>query len=148
MLAIPLQITRKGFLREESVESSIGSGIELLLQTPCYDCKCDPRYGFIFKNLRFEIFNENEGTVNSPSDAGTDASGWLYKKKVSGTSRNINTFASDLQKAIAQYEPRLSGINVSLSYVRQEKTIYVTVKGTITATKTPYKYETIIKVWN
>ena len=148
MLAIPLQITRQGFLREDSVEKSINRAIELLLQTPCYDCRSDPKYGFIFKNLRFEIFNEREGTVNSPVDGTSSPDGWLYKKKVSGTSRNLNTFASDLQKAIVQYEPRLSGVSVSLTYVREEKTIYVAVKGTIPATKTPYKYQTTIKVWN
>lgn len=148
MLSIPLQITSKGILREESVERSIDKSLTLLLQTPCYECKADPQYGFIFKNLRFEIFNENEGTINNPLGDSTASDSWLYKKKVSGTSKNINTFASELQNAVTRYEPRLSKVIASLTYVREEKNIYVSVKGVITATNTPYQYKNIIRVWN
>ena len=64
-LSIPLQITDKGFLREESMDRSIQESILMLLQTPYFGCAADPEYGFIFKNLRFEIFNENDGTVDN-----------------------------------------------------------------------------------
>ena len=156
MISIPLQITPKGFLRDETVEDSIGHSIELLMQTPLYGCKADPHYGFVFKNLRFEIFNENEGTVNDGLAPNTeqiqavknDGGKNLYKIKVSGTSKNINTFATELQKAIIKYEPRLGNISVSLSYVREEKMIYVSVKGSIIESNTPYKYETTIRIWN
>ena len=155
MISIPLQITPKGFLRDDTVEASIGHSIELLMQTPMYGCKADPHYGFVFKNLRFETFNESEGTVSDGLASNTvqmqakknTGDKDIYKMKVSGTSRNINTFAAELKKAITTYEPRLGSVSVSLSYVREEKTIYVSVKGKIVESRAPYKYETTIKIW-
>jgi len=147
-LSIPLQITDKGFRREESLDKSISSAIAMLLQTACYSCAADPNYGFIFKNLRFEIFNENEGTIYNSMPELNLKDKDLYNKKVSGSSRNISTFAAELQKAIVDYEPRLSEVNAVLTYIREEKKIYVSVKGVITETGENYQYQTIIRIWN
>lgn len=143
-ISIPLEITGKRIRTEDNIVKSIDSSLTMLMQTPRFGFKADPKYGFVFKNLRFEMFNENEGTINS-ADATDDQ---LYKMKVSGSSKSINTFASELQKTIMKNEPRISGVVASLTYVREEKTIYVSVEGTIVSTAEPYKFETTIKIWN
>ena len=148
MIAIPLQITRKGFLRTDDVDKSISSALAMLLQTPCYSCVADPQYGFILKNLRFEVFNENEGTINNFQIEATPQEQQLYKKKVSGSSRDINTFAAELKEAVTKYEPRLSDVSAMMTYVREEKRIYITIKGVITETGETYQYQTTIKIWN
>ena len=155
-LLTPIDLTKYGLQRTGSVKEAIDAFLNLLLSTTCGESPIDPQFGFIFNNMRFEIFNENEGTVNDGLAPNTEQiqavknSGGkdLYKIKVSGTSKNINTFATELQKAIIKYEPRLGNVSVSLSYVREEKMIYVSVKGSIIESNTPYKYETTIKIWN
>lgn len=148
MIAIPLEIKEKRVARELSVTRSIDRNIELLLQTPRWGCVADARYGFVFKNLRFEAFNEKEGTVGGADNGKSSPIAELYKKKVSGSSKNINTFAAELQKAIEKYEPRLTDASATLTYVREEKTIYVTVGGKLTGTDEKYRYETTIRIWN
>lgn len=147
-LSIPLQITDKGFLREESLDKSIAQSISMLLQTPCQSCVADPQYGFVFKNLRFEIFNESDGTIYNSIDDIPASDRRLYNMKASGSSKNVNTFASELKEAIVKYEPRLSDVNTTMTYVREEKKIYVSVTGVITETGKEYNYNTIIRIWN
>lgn len=146
-LSIPLQITKKGFLREESLDKSIHMAIAMLLQTPYYSCAADPQYGFVFKNLRFEIFNENDGTIEDSRGEISPREQRLYGMKVSGSSKNINTFAAELKEAVVRNEPRLSEVSTILTYVREEKRIYVTVKGNITETGKEYQYQTTINIW-
>ena len=104
----------------------------------------DSYIGFIFNNLRFEIFDENEGVVLN-SDLEHSA---IYEKKISGSSRNINTFAVELKRLIEKYEKRLSDVLVTMSYIREHRKIYITVRGTIIETKAEYKYQTTLNVWN
>ena len=142
-IGIPLNI-RKGRLGNENRKDSIDSHIELLLSTPEGGCVSDPEFGFVFNNLRFEIFDENEGVVlNSDSDQ----SG-LYEKKISGTSRNVNTFAVELKRQIEKYEQRLSEVQVTMAYIREHRKIYITVRGIISETRTEYQYQTSLNVWN
>ena len=148
MIAIPLQITKKGFQRTDSIDKSISSALSMLLQTPCYSCVADPQYGFIFKNLRFEVFNENEGTINNFQTDNTPKDQYLYKKKVSGSSKNISTFAAELKEAVMKYEPMLSEVSTMMTYIREEKKIYITIKGVISETGEAYQYQTTIKIWN
>ena len=148
MIAIPLKITKKGFQRTDAIDESISSALSMLLQTPCYSCVADPQYGFIFKNLRFEVFNENEGTINNFQKDAITKDQQLYKMKVSGSSKNICTFAAELKEAVTTYEPRLSEVNTMMTYIREEKKIYITVKGVITETGEAYQYQTTIKIWN
>ena len=115
------------------------------MTTPLGSCVSDPNFGFILNNLRFEIFNENEGVVlNSIEDDNSE----LYEKKISGSSRNINTFAIELKQLIEHYEPRIEDVLVTMSYVREHRKIYITVKGQISETEEPYQYQTNIRVWN
>jgi len=148
-IAIPLQLNDKGLLRSKDLRESIDSSLSLLIQTACYSCPADPEYGFVLKYLRFEIFDENDGTVyNSQPETTSPAQLQLYKKKISGTSRNIDTFAAELKDAIAHYESRLQDVSATLTYIREEKRIYISVKGIIAESGDDYQYQTTIKVWN
>lgn len=148
----PLQITKKGIRTEEKLEHSISKTIDMLLQTPCNSSPVDPQFGFAFNNMRFETIDESDGTITNPPDT-DEWKNWknnrkeLYNLKVSGNSKNINTFAAILQEAIKKYEPRLTAVDTLLSYVREKKKIDVTVKGTIIETGKPYQYKTIINIW-
>lgn len=149
-IELPLMIDKSGLSRNQNVKQSIDSFISLLLNTPCYACAADPQFGFIFNNLRFEIFNENEGVVYNSE--GTPNSGDLqqnlYLKKISGSSKNLNTFAAELKTAVNRYEKRLTNVAVTMTYIREERNIYVTVKGMIIDTQSDYQYNTFIRIWN
>lgn len=141
---IPLGVQKGRLWKTQDVKTSIDSYIELLMTTPEGGCVSDPEFGFIFNNLRFEIFDENEGVVLN-SDLEHSA---IYEKKISGSSRNINTFAVELKRLIEKYEKRLSDVLVTMSYIREHRKIYITVRGTIIETKAEYKYQTTLNVWN
>lgn len=141
---IPLGVQKGRLWKAQDMKTSIDSYIELLMTTPEGGCVSDPEFGFIFNNLRFEIFDENEGVVLN-SDLEHSA---IYEKKISGSSRNINTFAVELKRLIEKYEKRLSDVLVTMSYIREHRKIYITVRGTITETKAEYKYQTTLNVWN
>jgi len=147
-IRIPIRVNAKGLERETNLKKSIDSAISLILTTHQYSTPADPMYGFVFTNLKFEIFNENEGVVYNSGDT-TDAQSTegLYDKKVSGSSKNLNTFAADLKDVLNTYEKRLGNISVIMTYIREERMIYVTIKGTILETQEPYSYMTTINVW-
>ena len=98
--------------------------------------------------MRFEIFNEQQGVIYNSSPDNKTNDEILYTKKISGNSRNLNTFSAELKAAVERYEPRLEDINATMSYVRSERKIYVTITGTIIETKEKYTYETTLKIWN
>ncbi len=146
-ILLPLNVTDGKLVRTSETKMAINAFIELLLTTPCHSCASDPHFGFIFNNLKFEIFNENEGVIyNSGSKYVNYAE--LYNKKVSGTSKSINTFAIELKKAIEQYEKRLSDISVTMAYMKNMKKIQINIEGTITNTNETYQYTTSIDIWN
>ena len=119
------------------------------MTTSRFNTPIDPQFGFVFNNLRFEIFNENEGVVYDSGETETMANlQGIYDKKISGSSKSINTFAAELKNVIGIYEQRLENVAVSMTYIREERQIYVTVKGTIVETKEDYAYNQIIRVWN
>ncbi len=147
-LVSPLNLVSGAIARTENLKESIDAFLDVLLTSACGDCFIDPEFGFIFNNLRFEIFNEREGTIfNSLSGDETDEEE-LYSKKISGNSRNINTFATDLKQVIMKYEHRLGNVEAIMSYVRNERKIYVTVTGIIMDTNEKYKYNTTLKIWS
>ena len=148
-IAIPIQLVKGGLARTEDPRKSIDSALSLLMSTSCFSSAADPQYGFIFNNVRFEIFDENEGVVYNSSGSRRLASGWegLYHKKISGSSTNMNTFAAERKRTLETYEKRLQDVSVSMTYVREERKIYVTVKGVIADTGSPYKFLSIINVW-
>jgi len=155
-ISIPIKLHRHGnnetgvcrLLREDKEKKSIDEAISLLLSTHQFSTPADPEYGFVFINLRFEIFNESEGVVyNSGEDTDVHGLTGLYDKKISGSSKNMNTFAAELKKTLTVYEKRLENISVAMTYIRENRLIYVTVKATIVSTQEPYTYTTTINVW-
>ena len=147
-LVSPLEIIMGGISRTDNIKESIDSFLEILLTSACGDCCIDPEFGFIFNNMRFEIFNEREGTIYNSTMSETVEGDELYTKKISGNSRNLNTFATDLKEVIMKYEHRLADVAATMSYVRDERKIYITVTGVIIDTKEKYKYDTILKIWS
>ena len=155
-ISIPIKLHRHGnnetgvcrLLREDKEKKSIDEAISLLLSTHQFSTPADPEYGFVFINLRFEIFNESEGVVfNSGDDTDVHGLTGLYDKKISGSSKNMNTFAAELKESLTVYEKRLENISVAMTYIRENRLIYVTVKATIVSTQEPYTYTTPINVW-
>ena len=142
-------MTEKGLQREDSLKRSIDTNLYLIITTERFSTPADPMFGFVFNNLRFEMFNENEGVVFDSGDTETMSNiQGAYDKKISGSSKSINTFASELKTVISKYEERLEKVSVSMTYIREERQIYITVKGVIVSTKEDYIYDQIIKVWN
>lgn len=147
-LSIPLEVKKKGFAREKSLKKSLDESLYTLLTTPRYNNVSDPEYGFIFNNMRFEIFDEHEGVIYNSGDTIYDR-GFkdIYSKKISGSSKNMNTFAAELKEVVKSYEKRLSDIAVTMTYIREERLIYVTIKGVIILTKEDYVFTSTLRVW-
>lgn len=148
-ISLPLNVGPRGLMREEKLKKSLDASISLILSTPQFSTPADPQFGFVFNNLRFEMFNENEGVVYDSGDTDyMDGLQGIYDKKISGSSKSINTFASELKESIIKYERRLEDVSVSMTYIREERQIYITIKGVIVSTKENYVYKQTIRVWN
>lgn len=148
-LHLPLEIVPSGMARSTTLKESIDNMLHLIITTPRGAAAADPEFGFVFNNFSFENFNESDGTVySSQKEAIDDTLRTLYNKKISGSSKSLNTFAYELRDAIKTYEPRLTDITASMTYIREERHIYILVKGTIRETKEDYQYSTIFKIWN
>ena len=148
-IRIPLQLTRKGLGVNDKQKEAIDAVIYLIITTERFSTPADPGFGFVFNNLRFEMFNENEGVVYDSGDTDyMDGLQGIYDKKISGSSKSINTFASELKESILKYERRLEDVSVSMTYIREERQIYITIKGVIVSTKENYVYKQTIRVWN
>ena len=147
-LSIPLEVKKKGFAREKSLKKSLDESLYMLLTTPRYNNMSDPEYGFVFNNMRFEIFDEHEGVIYNSGDTMYDRGiKDVYNKKISGSSKNMNTFAAELKEVVKNYEKRLSDVAVTMTYIREERLIYVTIKGVITQTKEDYVFTSTLRVW-
>jgi hypothetical protein len=128
--SIPIEIEKgKGFRSDSDVEQSVRSFIETIVCTPCGGFEADNEFGFIFKNFRFQNFNEDKGVLfsNSPDD---DASEY-YKYKIQGRGINFNTFAFELKRNIELFEPRLKQVKVNMDYAPKTKTIEIKISGSI-----------------
>jgi predicted component of type VI protein secretion system len=141
-------VKKKGFAREKSLKKSLDESLYMLLTTPRYNNMSDPEYGFIFNNMRFEIFDEHEGVIYNSGDTIYDRGiKDVYNKKISGSSKNMNTFAAELKEVVKNYEKRLSDVAVTMTYIREERLIYVTIKGVIIQTKEDYVFTSTLRVW-
>ena len=149
-LSCPLTISGGRFRRYADEKSSIDAGIELLVTTPVSAFCCDPDFGFVLNNLRFEVVNEAEGVISNsdPSSKFSGLEGEIYDRKISGTSKSLNTFAEYLKQAINKYEKRLTNVRVSMTYIRLERKVAVVVKGVLASRDTSYEYSTTITLWN
>ena len=147
-LSIPLEVKKKGFAREKNLKKSLDESLYMLLTTPRYNNMSDPEYGFVFNNMRFEIFDEHEGVIYNSGDTMYDRGiKDVYNKKISGSSKNMNTFAAELKEVVKNYEKRLSDVAVTMTYIREERLIYVTIKGVIIQTKEDYVFTSTLRVW-
>ena len=147
-ISIPLEVKKTGLAREEKMKKSIDESLNMLLTTPRYNSIGDPQYGFIFNNMRFEIFDEHEGVIyNSGDTIYENGMQDLYTKKISGSSKNMNTFAAELKEVVKAYEKRLGDVAVTMTYIREERLIYITIKGTILSTKDDYAFSSTLRVW-
>jgi predicted component of type VI protein secretion system len=148
-IALPLRVTSSGLAKERSLKRSIDASIELLLTTRLFSSASDPMFGFVFNNVRFEIFDEHEGVVFDSNDTGgVYGLQGLYDKKISGSSKNMNTYAAELKEAIIANERRLRDVTASMTYMREERQVYVTIKGVIASTNKEYEYTNILKIWS
>jgi len=147
-LSIPLRVVKSGLAREDIIKRSIDQAIDMLLTTPRFNSRGDSTYGFVFNNMRFEIFDEHEGVIyNSGDTLYENGLRDLYSKKISGSSKNMNTFAAELKEAVKDYEKRISNVSVTMTYIREERLIYITIKGIIVSTKEEYLYKSTLRVW-
>ena len=147
-ISIPLEVKKTGLAREEKMKKSIDESLNMLLTTPRYNSIGDPQYGFIFNNMRFEIFDEHEGVIyNSGDIIYENGMQDLYTKKISGSSKNMNTFAAELKEVVKAYEKRLGDVAVTMTYIREERLIYITIKGIILSTKEDYSFSSTLRVW-
>lgn len=147
-ISIPLEVKKTGLAREEKLKKSIDESLNMLLTTPRYNSIGDPQYGFIFNNMRFEIFDEHEGVIyNSGDTIYENGMQDLYTKKISGSSKNMNTFAAELKEVVKAYEKRLGDVAVTMTYIREERLIYITIKGIILSTKEDYSFSSTLRVW-
>ncbi len=145
-ILLPLQIEKGQLTQAKNPKEAIDAFIELLLTTPCQSCVADRQFGFIFNNLKFEIFNENEGVIYNSATEEEDLR--LYDKKISGSSKSVNTFAIELKNSIETYEKRLTNVSVTMSYIKNLKKIHVNIEGTLLETNEAYKYTTSLNIWN
>lgn len=147
-IAIPLEVKKSGLARQQNLKKAIDESLYMLLTTPRYNNIGDPQYGFVFNNMRFEIFDEHEGVIYNSGDTIYELGIQdLYNKKISGSSKNMNTFAAELKEVVKMYEKRLDNVAVTMTYIREERLIYITVKGIISSTKEEYVFTNTLRVW-
>lgn len=146
-ISIPLKLEKGALGNTSDIRKAINESLRLLLNTTCGEFVPDPQYGFILNNLRFEIFDEQEGEIYNSKEDPMDRKD-LYNKKVQGTSKSVNTFAIDVRQAINRYENRLSNVDVFMSYDKDYRRIRVEVKAMIKETLEVYNFVTYINVWN
>ena len=139
-LALPLKIEKGRLVGHKDIRDAIDESISLIISTPVLSTPVDPEFGFVFSNLRFEQIDEKEGVVMTDSQ--------LCDKKISGNSRNLDTFAADLRDSILRAESRLTGVKVSTTYITEERTLHITVSGVIKETSEDYRFHTTFAIWN
>ena len=145
-LSLPLSIKKHLFRRCKTLRESIIDNLELIITTPVGECVLEPEFGFILNNFRFEMFDEENGTIYNSKALDSDIE-TLYKEKLSGTSKNFDTYAAELKTAIEKYENRLKNVQVSMTYVRLDRKIYISIQGLVTVDDSEFKYQTSINTW-
>ena len=73
---------------------------------------------------------------------------YLFDKKISGNSRNLDTFASELKDSILRVERRLKNIKVSTTYITEDRTLHITVSGVIKESMEDYRFHTSFTIWS
>lgn len=149
-ISLPLRIEGGRLARSRNTKDAIDASLSMIISTPLFSNPVDPGFGFIFANLRFEQIDEKDGVVSNPATDSTPSilDEGVYEKKISGNSRNFNTFASDLKDAIVKNEHRLGDVKVTMTYLRAERAIHIAVTGVILETKEDYQFHKHYVIWN
>ncbi len=159
-IKIPFHINKGEIETEKEDNQSINKFIELIVSSYWRSFKPESDFGFGFKNFKFEIFDEINGTILNKKisekfynktngkripDFNTDNN---YTKKINETSKNSNSFACDLKNTIEKYECRLKDVYVDMKYTQKEKMITLFIKGKINNEKgNDYTHEISFQVW-
>jgi hypothetical protein len=133
---------------EQDIKISIDQFIELLVSSYCGSFIPDRNFGFIFKNFKFENFDDFTGTIMKVKGNTEGSYDINYTKKIIGSSNNANTFAFDLKKSIEKYEQRLKNVSVKMDYHKTNRLITMEVKGQLNIDKSAnYNYKVSFHVW-
>lgn len=148
-LKIPFEIKNGRIYREENVIRSIRDFVELLVLSPLGSFKSDRDFGFLFRNYRFENFDEVQGTIdNKKRNHFQQEDDLNYGKKIAGSGKNANTFAYDLKRNIEYYEKRLKNVEVKMNYEQKGKMVTLWITAELNSEKpAPYKQEIKFHVW-
>lgn len=142
-IKIPFQIGSGCIVQEDELKKSVDSFINLLVSTQFGQFKADPDFGFVFKNHRFENFDEKKGTIATRNE-----NDQLRELKIEGTSKNPKNFANALKKNIEEYEKRLIVNEVVMEYDKKRHNIKLSISGTLCAERqVPYSHEINFYVW-
>lgn len=140
---LPFRIHNGNINQEADINKSVDAFIDLIVATQLGQFKADPNFGFIFKNHRFENFDEKKGTLAS---YGLDNS--IGNFKITETSKNPNSFAASLKKNIEMYECRLVVNEVKMDYNAKKHNVKLLILGQIKGDKLqPYSHEINFYVW-
>ena len=159
-IKIPFNINKGEIETEKDDNQSINRFIELIVSSYWRSFKPEIDFGFGFKNFKFEIFDEINGTImnkktgdklyNKPNgkritENKTDSN---YTKKINETSKNSNSFAYDLKCTIEKYECRLKDVYVDMKYSQKEKVITLIINAKLNNEKgNDFAHEISFQVW-
>lgn len=130
--SIPFSISKTCTITQEKDEAEhIRSFLNLIVNSSLGSCECDPDFGFVFKNYRFENIDESKEMLMSYGES--EFASPIRKHKIHGDSSESNqsTFANDLYLAISKYEPRLRNVDVNMKYYGPEKMVVLLITGSI-----------------
>lgn len=142
-IKIPFQIVNGNVEQETDLKRSVNQFVDMLVATAIGQFKADADFGFVFKNFRFENFDEKKRTVaNMREDE------FLNEYKITGSSKNPKNFAYMLKRNIEQYEPRLTINEVTMDYSAQKHNVMLLISGQLKTDK-PQAYSHAINfhVW-
>lgn len=154
-ILLPLRFDKQQrFLRDDDISASVREFLNLIVATPCGSCELDTDFGFIFKNFRFQNFNEEKAVLFSTSGESDGNKIHInenpvhYSWKIHGRSVNAGTFAQELKKSIETYEPRLRQVRVAMDYKRQEHMLNIRIEGRIgEELLEPFTHQIRVHVW-
>lgn len=140
---IPFQIVNGTVEQETDIKKSVDRFVDLLIATPKGHFKADPDFGFVFKNFRFENFDEKRRTI-----AYRKADEPMNDYKITGSSKNPKNFAYALKRNIEMYEPRMEVSEVTMDYDSKKHNVKLLISGLIKGDKTQiYSHEVNFYVW-
>ena len=147
-IKIPFQLNKGSIDREEDLRKSVDQFIELLVSSYSGCFVPDSDFGFIFKNFKFENFDELGGTIFYGKKNKKESVDINYTKKINNSSNNPNSFALDLKRTIDKYEQRLKNVTVKMDYHKKTKLITLEINAKFNIDKpTDYHHTISFHIW-